>query len=57
MQDVAFVNAYYAAAEAARRGEAAGLEAFLDTYCHGVARHVDYLEAVGMERLLGLGEY
>ncbi|MGR8919267.1 MAG: CoA transferase subunit A [Gammaproteobacteria bacterium] len=57
VQDVAFVTAYYAAAEAARKGESAGLEAFLDAYCHGAARHVDYLEAVGMERLLGLGEY
>ena len=58
VQDVAFVDEYVAlASRAARDGERAGLDAFLDRHCHDAESHAAYLERVGIERLLALNEY
>lgn len=58
VQDVAFVNNYLAQASAAN--EAAGQSAFerlLDDYCRQPSSHGDYLELIGIKRLLTLHEY
>ncbi len=57
VQDVAFVDAYLDAAQAARTGERAALERFLDRYCREPDDHAAYLERVGLRRLLALNEY
>ena len=58
LQDVAFVEEYVRiAAEAARSGARAELENFLSRYCREPATHVQYLERVGLARLLALHEY
>lgn len=58
LQDQPFVEAYVqCAAQAARSGERAALEAFLDHYCRAPADHVAYLERIGLARLLALHEY
>jgi hypothetical protein len=41
----------------ARTGDRGPFERYLDRYVHGPADHVEYLEAVGLRRLLALGEY
>ena len=41
----------------ARNGDRGPFEAYLDRYVRGPATHVDYLEAVGLRRLLSLHEY
>jgi glutaconate CoA-transferase subunit A len=41
----------------ARRGDRGPFERYLDRYVRGPADHVAYLEAVGLRRLLSLGEY
>ena len=41
----------------ARSGDRGPLERYLDRYVCGPADHVEYLEAVGLRRLLSLGEY
>ena len=41
----------------AKSGDRGPLEAYLDRYVRGPATHVDYLEAIGLRRLLSLGEY
>ena len=53
IQDQPLVQAYFAAAQAG--GDA--LEAFLDTYCREPETHADYLERIGIKRLLELHEY
>jgi glutaconate CoA-transferase subunit A len=41
----------------ARTGDRSPFERYLDRYVRGPADHVEYLEAVGLRRLLALGEY
>jgi len=53
VQDQALVSGYFAASKAG----GAVLEAFLDEYCREPATHLDYLERIGLKRLLGLHEY
>jgi glutaconate CoA-transferase, subunit A len=38
-------------------GDAEALTAYLDRYCRGPATHADYLEQIGIKRLLALHEY
>ncbi|MSQ68903.1 MAG: CoA transferase subunit A [Gammaproteobacteria bacterium] len=58
VQDSAFLAAYLAVATAAaERDEPAGLAEFLHRYCHEPVTHADYLERVGLKRLLALHEY
>lgn len=53
IQDQPLVQAYFAAARAG--GDE--LEAFLEAYCRAPATHADYLELIGIRRLLELHEY
>lgn len=53
VQDQGLVQAYFAAAQAG----GAALQAFLDTYCRKPPTHADYLEIIGIKRLLDLHEY
>jgi hypothetical protein len=48
---------YTEAASAAYDGRAEQLDYYLTHYCREPATHGDYLERVGMKRLLGLYEY
>ncbi len=48
---------YEQAAGAAVHGDRAALAAYLDNYCRGPATHADYLERIGIKRLLALHEY
>lgn len=58
VQDSAFLADYLAVATAAaERDQPAGLAEFLNRYCHEPATHADYLERVGLKRLLALHEY
>ena len=41
----------------ARHGDREPFEAYLDRYVRGPETHVDYLETVGLRRLLSLHEY
>ena len=41
----------------ARAGDRGPFEAYLDRYVRGPETHVDYLEQVGLRRLLSLNEY
>jgi len=45
------------AANSAARGESKSLDAYLDRYCREPATLGDYLERVGIKRLLALHEY
>ena len=53
VQDSALLKEYVLAAEQ----EGAALERFLNHYCCEPASHGDYLERIGIKRLLGLYEY
>jgi len=53
VQDKELVTEYFQTAAAG--GD--GLEHFLQTYCHAPATHADYLEVIGIKRLLELYEY
>ena len=44
-------------ARTARAGDRGPFEAYLDRYVRGPDDHVDYLEQVGLRRLLSLNEY
>ncbi len=55
--DEEHLNEYLAAANAARKGDRAGFDAYLERYVTGPASHVDYLERIGVRRLLELGEW
>lgn len=55
--DESFLQDYIAAAKLAGRGDRSELEAFLDRYVVGPESHVDYLERVGLRRLLELEEW
>lgn len=58
IQDKTFIREYLeAATAAAREGEAEPLDRFLHQYCHQPETHPDYLELVGIKRLLSLHEY
>jgi glutaconate CoA-transferase subunit A len=55
--DEEHLNRYITVANAARKGDRVAFEEFLETYVTGPASHVDYLEAVGLRRLLELEEW
>lgn len=57
VQDNAHLKTYLDASTAAAGGDAAALDAYLDRYCREPATHADYLERVGIRRLLELHEY
>lgn len=54
LQDSALLKEYVTAAE---REDGKALAAFLDRYCRQPATHGDYLERIGIKRLLSLHEY
>ena len=54
LQDSALLKDYVAVAEPDER---AALQGFLDRYCREPASHADYLELIGIKRLLALHEY
>ncbi len=55
--DGAHLRTYLEAADAAAKGERAALDAWLERYCRRPAGLAEYLETVGMKRLLELHEY
>ena len=57
VQDIEFVENYVTTADAAARGNRASLNAFIKQYCREPETHVDYLERIGIRRLLALPEY
>ena len=57
VQDNAHLKTYLDASTAAAGGDAAALDAYLDRYCREPATHADYLEQIGVRRLLELHEY
>ena len=58
VQDQDHLQAYVAAANAAaRENRPDDLGQYLATYCRAPATHADYLERVGIKRLLALYEY
>jgi len=58
VQDSALLQDYVTAATAAAERQAPeALQRFLDYYCREPASHADYLERVGLKRLLALHEY
>ena len=57
VQDSPFLANYLAAADAATDTDRSRLDAFLAHWCLEPATHAEYLERVGMQRLLALHEY
>ena len=57
VQDNAHLKGYLDASTAAAKGEAAALHAYFARYCQGPETHADYLEQIGIRRLLELHEY
>ena len=57
VQDSPFLADYLAAANGGPQGDGPGLEDFLAQWCVKPASHAEYLQQVGMQRLLGLNEY
>ena len=57
VQDSPFLEDYLAAADAATDTDRSRLDAFLAHWCLEPATHAEYLERVGMQRLLALHEY
>lgn len=55
--DEAHLEEYIGAAVSARRGDREPFERYLERYVTGPASHVEYLEAVGIRRLLELEEW
>lgn len=55
--DEAHLLEYIAAAESARKGDRGPFELYLERYVTGPQSHEDYLEAVGIRRLLELEEW
>ena len=55
--DERHLNEYVAAADDGRRGDMGPFNDYLDRYVHGPKSHADYLEAVGIRRLLELDEW
>ena len=57
IQDNAHLKDYLDASTAAAKGDPAALDAYFARYCRGPATHADYLEQIGIRRLLELHEY
>ncbi len=57
VQDNAHLKDYLDASTAAAKGDPAALDAYFARYCREPATHADYLEQVGIRRLLELHEY
>lgn len=57
IQDNAHLKDYLNASTAAAKGDPAALHAYFVRYCRGPATHADYLEQIGIRRLLELHEY
>jgi glutaconate CoA-transferase subunit A len=57
IQDNDHLREYNAAANSAERGDSGPLDAYLDRYCREPATLGDYLERIGIKRLLALHEY
>jgi len=57
VQDNAHLKDYLDASTAAAKGDPAALDAYFARYCRGPATHADYLEQIGIRRLLELHEY
>ncbi|MGB9182709.1 MAG: CoA-transferase [Solirubrobacteraceae bacterium] len=55
--DELHLEEYLQAAGASRRGDQAPFQTYLERYITGPASHADYLEAVGIKRLLELEEW
>jgi glutaconate CoA-transferase subunit A len=55
--DETHLNEYLATAAAARNGDRAPFEAYLERYVTGPASHVEYLEQIGVRRLIELDEW
>ena len=57
VQDNAHLKGYLDASTAAAKGDPAALRAYFARYCREPATHADYLEQIGIRRLLELHEY
>ena len=57
VQDSDHLRMYNQAANDAARGDRKALDAYLDRFCRNPATHADYLELIGIKRLLALHEY
>jgi glutaconate CoA-transferase, subunit A len=57
VQDNDHLREYSDAAAAMVRGDPQSLAVYLDRYCREPATHADYLERIGIKRLLALHEY
>jgi glutaconate CoA-transferase, subunit A len=57
VQDNDHLKLYSDAAGRAAAGDRSALEEYLDRYCRQPATHADYLETIGIKRLLELYEY
>ena len=57
IQDNAHLKGYLDASTAAAKGDPEALQAYFARYCREPATHVDYLEQIGIRRLLELHEY
>jgi glutaconate CoA-transferase subunit A len=57
IQDTEHLKEYNQAAAAADADDAKALTAYLDRYCRRPATHADYLEQIGIKRLLALHEF
>ena len=55
--DEAHLHEYLDAAQSFRDGDRAALDAYLERYVTGPASHVEYLETIGIRRLLELEEW
>ena len=56
-QDNEHLRVYNDAATSAAAGDRAALERYLERYCRRPATHAEYLEQIGVTRLLALNEY
>ena len=57
IQDNAHLKGYLDASTAAAKGDPEALQAYFARYCREPATHADYLEQIGIRRLLELHEY
>ncbi|MGH7986907.1 MAG: CoA transferase subunit A [Candidatus Binataceae bacterium] len=57
VQDSEYLRAYNDVAGSAATGDNKALSAWLDRYCRQPETHADYLERIGIKRLLSLYEY
>ncbi|MGH7931531.1 MAG: CoA transferase subunit A [Candidatus Binataceae bacterium] len=57
VQDSEYLRGYNDAAGSAASGDNVALTAWLERYCRHPATHADYLEQIGIKRLLSLYEY